>query len=329
MKLLRIKYLLTLLFLCLSSACSSEYKIDVPSWQIAKVQGVVEVDISKLKPGEKLEVDYKGAPVWVYRRTQEELDYISKNYTGASDEQVKSIINRIKQGANSTTGYLSARLQLIDQPTLEKNPFRSKDKEFFVFEPLGRFGCMLTEQIQSNVENVKDAWLFDPCFGQTYDLNARFLSQRGAIFNRNTGEPIAVDHKALPRTNIPPHRYTTDRTLVIGVEDIAEAPEISLSVNKIYFGLKPIDALFEATSFNDIERARAAIEEGADVTTPGGGNPIPEVSLALLRAVYYSSTEMIELLLSNGAIPHEEHVFAATIVKRHDVKNLLESFSEK
>jgi len=38
----------------------------------------VEVDISTIKPGEKLTVEWRGKPVWVVRRTPEQLAELPK-----------------------------------------------------------------------------------------------------------------------------------------------------------------------------------------------------------------------------------------------------------
>ena len=46
----------------------------------AKAAGApVEVDISGLKPGEKMTVEWRGKPVWVVRRTPEQLAELPKN----------------------------------------------------------------------------------------------------------------------------------------------------------------------------------------------------------------------------------------------------------
>src|SRR6218665_929309 len=45
----------------------------------AKAAGApVQVDISAIKPGEKLTVEWRGKPVWIVRRTKEQLDALPK-----------------------------------------------------------------------------------------------------------------------------------------------------------------------------------------------------------------------------------------------------------
>src|ERR1700712_5202594 len=46
----------------------------------AKAAGApVEVDISAIKPGEKLTVEWRGKPVWIVRRTPEQVAELPKN----------------------------------------------------------------------------------------------------------------------------------------------------------------------------------------------------------------------------------------------------------
>lgn len=321
---------IVVLFLPCSGTFASDYSVNVLPHQLSDAQEVVEVDIAGLKPGDVLEVDYRGSPVWIYRRTQEQLDLISKHYTGLTDEAIESIVNRIKRGAGSTLGYLGARLQLVDHPELEKSPYRSKIPEYFVFQPTGYVGCKLEIQhTSSNTETDNEAWLFDPCGSQTYDLTGQFLSQIGSLYSMDTGEPIVFDSKTYPRTKIPPHSYSVEGTLTIGVSDISAAPDIPLTEEALFADLSPTEVLLVATAFNDIERARTAIKEGADVMSSGDFIPDPKVSLALRRAALFSSAEMVKLLLSHGATPTEVEIDDAKIGKRHDISKLLEAATDQ
>jgi ubiquinol-cytochrome c reductase iron-sulfur subunit len=52
----------------------------------AKAAGApVEVDISAIKPGEKLTVEWRGKPVWIVRRTPEQLEALKKNDSQLAD----------------------------------------------------------------------------------------------------------------------------------------------------------------------------------------------------------------------------------------------------
>ena len=49
-----------------------------PSEKAKAAGAAVEVDISTIKPGEKLTVEWRGKPVWIVRRTPEQLDSLKK-----------------------------------------------------------------------------------------------------------------------------------------------------------------------------------------------------------------------------------------------------------
>src|ERR1041384_5085093 len=49
-----------------------------PSERAKAAGAAVEVDISGIKPGEKLTVEWRGKPVWIVRRTPEQLATLPK-----------------------------------------------------------------------------------------------------------------------------------------------------------------------------------------------------------------------------------------------------------
>mgnify|MGYP000033981300 CR=1 FL=1 len=49
-----------------------------PSERAKAAGAAVEVDISALKPGEKLTVEWRGKPVWIIKRTPEQLESLKK-----------------------------------------------------------------------------------------------------------------------------------------------------------------------------------------------------------------------------------------------------------
>src|SRR5262245_20165099 len=56
----------------------------------AKAAGApVEADISALKPGEKMTVEYRGKPVWILRRTPEMLKSLEKTHAEVADPDSK------------------------------------------------------------------------------------------------------------------------------------------------------------------------------------------------------------------------------------------------
>src|SRR3954468_4507422 len=56
-----------------------------PSERAKAAGAAVEVDISDLKPGEKKTVEWRGKPVWIVRRTPEQLATLPKNDAQLAD----------------------------------------------------------------------------------------------------------------------------------------------------------------------------------------------------------------------------------------------------
>lgn len=318
-------YLFSLMSAVATLAVADDYKVDIPFWQSNAVATTTAVYIGDLKPGEKLEV----STYLIYRRTAEELKFIADNYSGDTPEIVDALIQEIESRVNSTTGLTRARYQLLDQPELEKNAYRSKRKEYLVMRSLGKYGCELQMDTPVNQWQSSDAKFFDPCTAIAYDLAGR--DTRGSYYVKRTakpgeeptGEPIVPEIELYPHVVIPPHHYISDDTLVLGVSDVDSLPHISFSEESLFSGLTPTELLLQATAFNDLNRAQAALSAGADVNAPG---PFRDTtgSLPLLRAVTNSSIKMVNLLLSHGAVPGEDEKRFAIDNERYDVGALLE-----
>ena len=79
----------------------------------AKAAGApVQVDISGVKPGEKLTVEWRGKPVWIVRRTPEQLESLKKTEAQVADP------------ASDRKAYPT--------PEYAKNQYRSIKPEVFV-----------------------------------------------------------------------------------------------------------------------------------------------------------------------------------------------------
>jgi len=50
-----------------------------PSERAKAAGAAVEVDISALNPGEKLTVEWRGKPVWIMKRSPEQIESLKKN----------------------------------------------------------------------------------------------------------------------------------------------------------------------------------------------------------------------------------------------------------
>ncbi|WP_028115756.1 ubiquinol-cytochrome c reductase iron-sulfur subunit [Ferrimonas senticii] len=151
----------------------------------AKAAGApVEVNIGKIEPGQMLRVEWRGKPVWVVRRTPEVLAQMS----GLTDQL---------RDPNS---------EEPQQPAYAANANRSIKDEFFVAVGLcTHLGCSptyLPDSFDQQVEGVQ-AGFFCPCHGSKFDM-------AGRVFQ---GVPAPLN------LVVPPHQYTSDSTILIGVDE--------------------------------------------------------------------------------------------------------------
>ncbi|MEZ7816447.1 MAG: ubiquinol-cytochrome c reductase iron-sulfur subunit [Burkholderiaceae bacterium] len=157
----------------------------------AKAAGAsVEVDISKLAPGEKLTVEWRGQPVWVLRRTPEMLATLVKDESDLADPE------------SDRTAY--------PVPPYAKNRHRSIKPEYFVGIGIcPHLGCSPTDKLQMGAQpSLPDDWpggFLCPCHGSTFDVAGRVFKNKPSPDN-------------LP---VPPHMYVSDTTLLIGEDDTA------------------------------------------------------------------------------------------------------------
>ena len=143
----------------------------------------VEVDISKLLPGELKTVEWGGNPVWIVRRSSEMLATLSKVEPKLADPQSRS----------------------SQQPDYARNAHRSiKPDVFVVIGICTHQGCAPTEKFQTGsaqgMEANWDGGFFCPCHGSQFDLAGRVLKNMPALTNLET----------------PPYQYLADTRLLIG-----------------------------------------------------------------------------------------------------------------
>lgn len=154
-----------------------------PSERAKSAGAPVEVDISKLAPGEMMTVEWRGKPVWIIRRTQEMLDGLTR------------IIDRLTD-PNSERNM---------QPAYAKNAFRSIKPEYMVAIGIcTHLGCSPSEKFKTGAESGIDAdWpggFLCPCHGSTFDLAGRVYKNKPAPDN----------------LEVPPHFYLSDAKILIG-----------------------------------------------------------------------------------------------------------------
>jgi ubiquinol-cytochrome c reductase iron-sulfur subunit len=147
----------------------------------------VEVDISKLELGQKINLEWRGKVVWVIHRTKEMLDGLPKLDSKVADP--KSEIDR--------------------QPPYAKNEYRSIKPEIFVAIGIcTHLGCSPTFRPEIAPSDLGADWLggfFCPCHQSKFDLAGRV-------------------YKGVPApTNlvIPPHKFLSDTRILVGEDNKA------------------------------------------------------------------------------------------------------------
>jgi len=152
----------------------------------AKAAGApVEADISGLKPGEKTVVEWRGKPVWIMRRTPEQLESLKKSESMVADPK------------SDRTQYPT--------PEYAKNQWRSIKPELFVAVGIcSHLGCSPSDKFVPGPQpSLPDDWaggFFCPCHGSTFDLAGRVFKNKPAPDN----------------LEVPPHTYLSDSRLLIG-----------------------------------------------------------------------------------------------------------------
>ncbi|HEY6132955.1 MAG TPA: ubiquinol-cytochrome c reductase iron-sulfur subunit [Rubrivivax sp.] len=157
----------------------------------AKAAGApVQVDISAIKPGEKLTVEWRGKPVWIVRRTPEQLASLKPLDSLLADPQ--------------------SQRKTYPMPAYAKNEWRSIKPEVFVGVGIcPHLGCSPSEKFATGPQaSLPDDWaggFFCPCHGSTFDMAGRVY--------KNKPSPDNLE--------VPPHMYVSDTVVLIGEDNKA------------------------------------------------------------------------------------------------------------
>jgi ubiquinol-cytochrome c reductase iron-sulfur subunit len=153
----------------------------------AKAAGApVEVDISNIKAGEMATVEWRGKPVWILKRTPEQIESLKKTDSLVADPQSKRKPDELT-------------------PEYARNQYRSRKPELLVAVGIcSHLGCSPSAKLQPGAQpSLPDDWqggFFCPCHGSTFDLAGRVYKNKPAPDN----------------LEIPPHVFLSDSKLLIG-----------------------------------------------------------------------------------------------------------------
>ena len=153
-----------------------------PSAKTKAIGAPVEVDISKLEPGDRMIEKWQGKPVWILRRTGEMLKDIS------------SLNDEVSDPASDDSA----------QPDYAKNEFRAREDEFLVVIGIcTHLGCSPNFVMKEEGDSIAADWkggFFCPCHGSRFDLAGRVF--KGVPAPRNLV--------------IPPYKFISPTRLLIG-----------------------------------------------------------------------------------------------------------------
>jgi ubiquinol-cytochrome c reductase iron-sulfur subunit len=157
----------------------------LPSERARAAGAPVEADISGLKPGEKMTVEWRGKPVWIVRRTPEQLASLPKLDSQMADPKSERKAYPVPEYAN--------------------NEARSIKPEYLVVVGIcSHLGCSPTDKFQTGAQpSLPDDWaggFLCPCHGSTFDMAGRVYKNKPAPDN----------------LEVPPHMYLSDTRLLIG-----------------------------------------------------------------------------------------------------------------
>ena len=157
----------------------------LPSERAKAAGAPVEADISKLAPGEKITIEWRGQPVWIVRRTPEMLESIK-----ASEDKVAD------PGSARKPGELT--------PAYARNEYRSIKPDVLVVVGIcSHLGCSPQDKFKSGAEAFESNWkggFYCPCHGSLFDLAGRVYKNKPAPDN----------------LRVPPYKFLSDTRILIG-----------------------------------------------------------------------------------------------------------------
>jgi ubiquinol-cytochrome c reductase iron-sulfur subunit len=163
-----------------------------PSERARAAGAAVEADISALKPGERMTVEWRGKPVWIVRRTPEQLASLKVTEDLLADP-------RSERKPAEVTPMVDTR-----------NQWRSLKPEFLVVVGIcSHLGCSPSEKFTTGAQPSLPAdWqggFLCPCHGSTFDMAGRVFKNKPAPDN----------------LEVPPYTFLTDSRLLIGAAKTA------------------------------------------------------------------------------------------------------------
>ena len=157
-----------------------------PSEKAKAAGAAIEVDVGDIKPGEKITVEWRGKPVWILKRTPEQVAELPKLDAQLADP------NSERNPSELTPEYA-------------RNETRSRKPDLLVVVGIcTHLGCSPVDRLQAGPQPSLPAdWqggFLCPCHGSTFDMAGRVFKNKPAPDN----------------LEVPPYMYLSDTRLLIG-----------------------------------------------------------------------------------------------------------------
>jgi len=157
----------------------------MPSAKAEASGAPVEVDLSKMEPGQQVTVEWRGKPVWIIRRTKDMLRHL--NDANARLRDPDSFV--------------------AQQPEYAKNRYRSIKPDYLVLVGIcTHLGC--SPKYKPYEKEMGPDWpggFYCPCHGSSFDL-------AGRVF-KDVPAPINLE--------VPPYRFVGEHVIIIGEDESA------------------------------------------------------------------------------------------------------------
>lgn len=156
-----------------------------PSARAQAAGAPVEVDISKLEPGQRITVEWRGKPVWIVRRTEEVMKRLS-----SINDQLRDPLSEVE----------------TQQPPYAQNEYRARAEKPEILVVIGictHLGCSPTYRPDVGAADLGADWpggFFCPCHGSRFDM-------AGRVFQ---GVPAPTN------LEVPPYSFLSDTRLLVG-----------------------------------------------------------------------------------------------------------------
>jgi ubiquinol-cytochrome c reductase iron-sulfur subunit len=160
-----------------------------PSERARAAGAPIEVDVSRIAPGELSVFEWRGKPVWVLRRTPEMI------------ESLKAVEPRLSDPKSKAS----------EQPKYAENEYRSARPDLLVLVGVcTHLGCSPQEKPAEAKAEMGADWpggFYCPCHGSKFDF-------AGRVFN---GSPAPTN------LVVPPYTVVSDSKVVIGEDEKSKA----------------------------------------------------------------------------------------------------------